>query len=343
MKASLSAKSKTIVIHIIDTGPGIPPAFLPYLFKPFSREDDSLTRKKEGLGLGLLVAKGLARTIGGDLICARSDTAGPRRGSDFEIRIPVSTTDRGSRASTPSKAITPSKRALDRSSITPKRASCTPKENVSRGKTSGTAKLPAPSSRHATPLAHSTPSRRNSVTQTPSLSGRPPSARKPSTYDRNLAKRHPLTFLVAEDNQINRQLLVNMLTKLGYSHIYEAENGEEAVRQMSIDRRARREKPVDVILMDLWMPTMDGYQATEKIKEMEHDRRRKSRGRSHESRSSEHRRVRILAVSADVTSEALERARDVGMSGFLSKPFTLMDLERLILDYCTNEESAETR
>lgn len=85
------------------------------------------------------------------------------------------------------------------------------------------------------------------------------------TFDRNLAKKYPLTFLVAEDNKINRQLLVSMLSKLGYSEVYEAENGAEAVQQMAIDRRARKEPTIDVVLMDLWMPTMDGYEATERI------------------------------------------------------------------------------
>lgn len=343
MNANLSPRSNTIVIHIVDTGPGIPQAFLPSLFKPFSREDDSLTRKKEGLGLGLLVAKGLARTIGGDLICARSDTAGPMRGSDFEIRIPISRASRGSRAITPSTAVTTSKRAVDRSSVPHKRRSSAHKENISRGKLSVTPK-PSPLARKATsPLAQSTPSRRNSVSQAPSSSARPPSSKKQASYDRNLAKKHPLTFLVAEDNKINRQLLVNMLTKLGYTNIYEAEDGEEAVRQMAIDRRARREKSIDVILMDLWMPTMDGYEATEKIKEMEQERWRRSRGRSDESRSARKKEVNVLAVSADVTGSALERAKEVGMSGFLTKPFKLLDLERLILDYCTSDESGDSR
>src|ERR1051326_7240284 len=77
--AKLSSKSRYIVINVKDTGSGIPAAFLPNLFKAFSREDDSLTRQSEGLGLGLLVAKGLSRKIGGDLFCVRSETSGPNK------------------------------------------------------------------------------------------------------------------------------------------------------------------------------------------------------------------------------------------------------------------------
>jgi signal transduction histidine kinase len=89
LRATLSAKGRYIVINIKDTGSGIPAAFLPNLFKPFSREDDSMTRQSEGLGLGLMVAKGIARKLGGDLFCLRSHVSGPGRGSEFEMRVPL--------------------------------------------------------------------------------------------------------------------------------------------------------------------------------------------------------------------------------------------------------------
>ena len=47
--------------------------------------------------------------------------------------------------------------------------------------------------------------------------------------------------------------------------------------------------------------------------------------------------VTVLAVSADVTDSALERAREVGMEGFMTKPYKLLDLERLILEYCAED------
>jgi CheY-like chemotaxis protein len=84
---------------------------------------------------------------------------------------------------------------------------------------------------------------------------------KRDTIDRFLAQKYPLTFLVAEDNKINRKLLVNMLGKLGYKDVHEAFDGREAVRIMrelhGTDRPSNgAAKKVDVILMDLWMPEM---------------------------------------------------------------------------------------
>lgn len=142
---------------------------------------------------------------------------------------------------------------------------------------------------------------------------------------------------MVEDNKLNRKLLVNMLHKFGYTDVYEAFDGLEAVRQMSIDRVPRNEKPIDVVLMDIWMPNLDGYQATERILAMDREKRRES-GILDEKDDDRARRkpgVTILAISADVTDSALERANEAGMAGFLTKPYKLLDLERLIIEYCS--------
>jgi len=110
-----------------------------------------------------------------------------------------------------------------------------------------------------------------------------------------------------------------MLSKFGYKTIHEAYDGAEAVRQMEKNRN------VDVVLMDLWMPFMDGYEATEKILSMPQ--------RDGETTPT------ILAVTADVTDAALERAAKVGMKGFMTKPFKLHDLQRLILEYCAQQRN----
>jgi len=77
----LCSSSRTLQIAVTDTGSGIPEHFQPQIFKPFAREDESITRDSEGLGLGLLIAKGLSKKMGGDLNLIRSSIDGPEKGS----------------------------------------------------------------------------------------------------------------------------------------------------------------------------------------------------------------------------------------------------------------------
>jgi CheY-like chemotaxis protein len=339
---SLSKSLRSARINIIDSGAGIPKDFLPELFKPFSREDDSLTRSREGLGLGLLVAKGLARKLGGDLYLVRTDTWGQSQGSEFEIKVPIAGIESGSRPDTP----------LDR---TPTPSSTSPLllrsgssyMATSFPKPAHTASLQASSDAKDNvqqPIASSqsdAPTRSSIRRMSSSPSKMPMSIR--SSFDRKLAEKHPLTFLVAEDNKINRKLLVSMLAKLGYKDIYEAHDGREAVRIMKeiasseSDTSHHEHRPgagralkrVDVILMDLWMPEMDGYEATEKILDMFKSGPETAGGPLRVATPT------VLAVSADVTEKTNSRARTVGMEGFMTKPYTLVDLQRLIEEICS--------
>lgn len=162
------------------------------------------------------------------------------------------------------------------------------------------------------------------------------------TYTKNLASTHPLTFLVAEDNNISRKILVNMLTKLGYdskSQIYEAADGSEAVKQVAA--AIASPNPIELIVMDLWMPSMDGYEASERILGMYGQHRSQSASRRSFSEPDGLSMAKagtlgqpptIFAVTADATDGAANRATKAGMEGFMVKPFKIRDLEKLIRD-----------
>ena len=81
ISTTLDRATHAIVTTIMDNGSGIQPSFQDQMFKPFTKEDNSISRVTEGLGLGLLVAKGLSRKLGGDLVLVRSETEGPTHGS----------------------------------------------------------------------------------------------------------------------------------------------------------------------------------------------------------------------------------------------------------------------
>ena len=318
--AKMNSSSKYVVISVTDTGSGIPENFLPNLFKAFSQEDSTRTRKRDGLGLGLLVAKGISRRLGGSLTFIRADTSGPRKGTEFEMRVPVIAADlrnrSGSNSPAPSRSVTAHTSAETILSMTPDSPRWTsPEYYESR---------PPPIRRSASKQSVGYEIQPSPTTTAPrqyqNYRMRKPSKRR--KVDPNLSGKHPLNFLVAEDNKINRMLLVNMLRKMGYSTIYEAHDGAEAVRQMELKRSSG--KQIDVVLMDLWMPQMDGYEATEKILNMS------SNGKAPPT---------VLAVTADVTEEAMERAWKVGMKGLMTKPYKLLDLQALIQEYCDTADT----
>jgi len=346
LHAYASPKSRYVVIRVRDTGAGIREEFVPRLFQAFSKEDDSLTRTSEGLGLGLMVAKGLARKLGGDLNLVHTKTNGPERGTEFEIRVPMTPSDVISRPSTPVGSPAPSSRS---------RRSTIEHEGLGHQRTrsgnflpyKATApKLPRRESESPPRASVGTPSPPQSVANRMVASSlqrlsktprRTSPNKRPGEFDRTLAQRFPLTFLVVEDNKINRKLLVSMLHKLGYDKVHEAYDGSHAVRQMEALRGE-----IDVVLMDLWMPYMDGYEASERILNMSWNPPQsedpETSGKIHEQDRG-NKVPTILAVTADVTDGALEKAATVGMKGFLTKPFKVVDLERLILEYCATRRS----
>jgi CheY-like chemotaxis protein len=126
----------------------------------------------------------------------------------------------------------------------------------------------------------------------------------PSITPRKLqAGRRSCRILLAEDNHVNQRLAVRLLEKEGHTVVL-ANNGREAV--------ARFEKePFDLILMDVQMPELNGYEATRQIRSMEEDTGR---------------RVPIIAMTAHAMKGDRERCLDSGMDGYVSKPIKLDEL-----------------
>jgi two-component system, sensor histidine kinase and response regulator len=117
-----------------------------------------------------------------------------------------------------------------------------------------------------------------------------------------------LSILVAEDNAVNRRLVSVVLQKHGHSVVL-AENGREAVEAFAGQH-------FDVVLMDVQMPEMDGYQATAAIRDVE--------------RSLHLPRTPIIALTAYVMKGDRENCLAAGMDDYVSKPIELAELKNAL-------------
>jgi diguanylate cyclase (GGDEF)-like protein len=115
-------------------------------------------------------------------------------------------------------------------------------------------------------------------------------------------------ILLAEDNKVNQEVAISMLISLGCK-VDLAEDGIEALQ-------ACTRTEYDLILMDCHMPGMDGFEASEKIRQQERRQDRKS--------------APIIALTADVQKGIKDKCKAVGMNGYLSKPFKQEQLAALL-------------
>ena len=114
-------------------------------------------------------------------------------------------------------------------------------------------------------------------------------------------------ILLAEDNELNREIAVELLKEEGFI-LDTAEDGTIAVEKM----RTAKPGQYDLILMDIQMPIMDGYEATRQIRKLENP---------------ETANIPIVAITANAFEEDRQKALEAGMNEHVSKP---IDLERLL-------------
>ena len=117
-------------------------------------------------------------------------------------------------------------------------------------------------------------------------------------------------ILLVEDNELNREIAEELLKQYGFL-VDTAENGAEAVKKVKNSAPGT----YDLVLMDIQMPVMNGYEATEQIRALEDPALAK---------------IRILAMTANAFDEDRKQALKCGMDGFLSKPIVMEELIRTL-------------
>jgi CheY-like chemotaxis protein len=122
-----------------------------------------------------------------------------------------------------------------------------------------------------------------------------------------------IVVLIAEDNPINLKLEVILLNRIfSNAIIFTATDGEAAIKIY------RKNEP-DIIFMDIHMPKMNGFEATEIIRENEDGRKR----------------VVIIGISADAQQERADMAIEKGMDSYLTKPLKKIELLSVLSEFLT--------
>jgi len=128
--------------------------------------------------------------------------------------------------------------------------------------------------------------------------------------------REDLRICVAEDNRINQKIAIQFLEKLGYKHVHAYDNGLEAVE--GLRKRANEGQPYHIILMDVQMPVLDGYEATKLIR----------RDPLEVVRS-----VLVIAMTASAIQGDREKCLEAGMNDYLAKPVRVGVLQNKLDQY----------
>jgi len=352
--------TRVVRIEVVDSGPGISPEHQARLFNPFTQADASIARRFGGTGLGLNIARELARLMGGRIEVRSTLGAG----SSFALLVPLQVDSQALEWHKPARrtdvVLATANRGLERHlksllyelKVDPVSIPALPDD----------AELaPCRLLLVDAPLLQAVDLRRwlegharagrRVVVLTPlgtdAVVGLPddalllykPVRRKAleavlgtlTAHTDALAEADDaaspkktldgLHVLVAEDNPVNQVVVQAMLAELGATCVI-AGNGQEALDCIAAER-------FDVVLMDMHMPELDGLSATRALRERE-----QQTGAP---------RMPVIAMTANAESDDGAACLTAGMDGFLSKPFGLAQLRRCLTRHLSPQRTPSTR
>jgi len=330
-----------LTFTVRDTGIGIPADQQGRLFQPFMQLDHALTRRHGGTGLGLAICKNIVTLMGGDI---RLKSA-PGLGSTFAFTIAVAPhptvverkplgpltllklavavpegvlrtelMELGRRFGATLVETTPAQLAatpgwdvalmdLDPERVAELVAEARPSPDLPPERVFGLVPLSLPSVTRAALRKHFRLLLSKPLHQDPLYSVLAAVAETPVvTQSRRGAA--DLSVLLVEDDPVNRLLMQKQLTAAGCRWT-KAENGRVALQELA-------RKPFDLVLMDLYMPEMDGVAAIAQIRA---------------GRAGDHvKDIWIAALTADARSDQKERTLEIGANDYLVKPVSMPEL-----------------
>lgn len=336
-----------LLVRVRDSGVGVPEHFQSRIFESFAQADSSMSRIYGGTGLGTTIASQLVQMMHGQLglkspLRQEDSDGGP--GSEFWFtvrmeRVPVSQwpavqertrmgVTTGSETEEQTRGETGESAAASGSVVDPLDAPLNPAPGDGQ---------PVPTTpRASSPTAANTPATASAPeTAGESLAGAAsrserrefPGMVQPSTptprISALLSESRPdvpqtgLRVLVAEDNAINQLIMKRFLLGMGHS-VEIAVDGQDAVSKAETNA-------YDMIFMDIQMPHLNGFEATEAI------------------RARVNRDVPIIALTANAFPEDIARGTSAGMNDLLAKPCTREELREVIARWSTGRTTPATK
>jgi CheY-like chemotaxis protein len=342
-----NARPARALLRVEDSGPGIAPAQQVRVFDPFVQADASLTRQHGGAGLGLAIARRLAQAMGGDVVLERSSA----KGSSFVFSWPVTLAEEPLTLPAPKPGLAwllhrpAAQGAWLAARLRREGWQSELFDSVTAAVAATAGKRPAPdlvvvneqsmtehtdlaALRKALPRAqlallvrpdwHQPQIEAQAtalniaiivVPLTPAdirrlLLRATPSPRRSSAPTASPAATPGATVMVVEDNKVNRLIVESFVRELGCTPVC-AEDGAAALQACTA-------QPPSLVLMDLQMPVMDGFEAARQM------RAQQAAGRLP--------RFPIVALTAHAGEADREAARAAGMDDYLTKPLLLDSL-----------------
>lgn len=280
-EALLAGNRVVLSVSVTDTGCGMTPEFQRRIFDVFTQERNSNSESQKGTGLGMSISYLLVHQMGGELT-VKSELG---CGSCFTVSLPL-----------PVAEDADARGAGERSASRPACDTGAPES------------LPGDAGMGVAAAAEGAAAPNGAVPPRNASAGKGSACAPDGVSDRSrdaaaIAPECPLEILVAEDNELNADIIASILTEEGFS-VTVAGDGEEAVALFS----ASPLHHYAAIFMDAQMPVMDGYAAARAIRDLPRD---DAGG------------VRIFACTASTFAEDRQRALDAGMDDFLPKPLNV--------------------
>ena len=297
-------KGDKICLHVTvtDTGIGIPFEKQQTIFEPFSQADSSTSRQFGGTGLGLSICKRLVNMMGGE-IWVESPV----------LNSPLKIVTNGKKRAKPQQqnGASAATEGISHEEPKPDPGSAFHFTLVLEIDKQGETTIVSDEENSSATL----PEEQFCATEP----GYPPAEETvtPSTaaeFEESEASFHQepstdnLKILLAEDNKLNQLLMERILSKMGI-HVDIANNGLEVLEKLD-------QNDYDMILMDVQMPEMDGFEATNRIRARE----------LHTGK-----RIPIVALTAHALKGYKEKCLSAGMDGYLTKPVEIEKLRETIL------------